>query len=103
MTVTAMPASPKTEAAEPETEEKKGGLKKIVIILVALLGFPVALVMAWVFEATPEGMKFDPVKTGSKRMIAVAIAAEGDIFSSEVEMERAGAPTALPAASSANW
>jgi hypothetical protein len=33
-----------------------------IFILVALLGFPVALVMAWVFESTPDGMKFDPVK-----------------------------------------
>jgi TolB-like protein len=45
-----------------------------IFILVALLGFPVAVVMAWVFEQTPEGMKFDPVKAGTKRIIAIAIA-----------------------------
>src|SRR5688572_24489726 len=45
-----------------------------VFILVALLGFPVTLVMAWVFDATPEGVTFDPVRTGSKRVIAVAVA-----------------------------
>jgi hypothetical protein len=28
-----------------------------VFILVALLGFPVALVMAWVFDVTPEGLE----------------------------------------------
>ena len=39
MTVTAMPANAqKGEAAAPEPEEKKkGGLKKILIILVALI------------------------------------------------------------------
>jgi TolB-like protein/Tfp pilus assembly protein PilF len=43
-------------------------------ILVALLGFPVTLVMAWVFERTPEGMQLDPAQRGTKRMIAVAVA-----------------------------
>ena len=44
-----------------------------VFILVALLGFPVTLVMAWVFESTPEGMHLDPVRQGSKRMVAIAV------------------------------
>jgi TolB-like protein/Flp pilus assembly protein TadD len=44
-----------------------------VFILVMLLGFPVALVMAWVFESTPEGVAFDPVRKGTKRMVAVAV------------------------------
>ena len=44
-----------------------------VFILVALLGFPVTLVMAWVFEMTPEGPQLDPVKKGTKRMVAVAV------------------------------
>jgi len=44
-----------------------------VFILVALLGFPVTLVMAWVFEVTPEGMHLDPVKQGTKRMVAIAV------------------------------
>jgi TolB-like protein len=41
-----------------------------VFILVALLGFPVALVMAWVFDVTPEGMKLDASHAGSKRVFA---------------------------------
>jgi TolB-like protein/Tfp pilus assembly protein PilF len=41
-------------------------------ILVAFLGFPVALVMAWVFDATPEGVKLDPASTGTVRVFAVA-------------------------------
>jgi hypothetical protein len=40
-------------------------------ILVALLGFPIALVLAWVFEATPEGMKLDASATDGKRVMAV--------------------------------
>jgi len=44
-----------------------------IFILVALLGFPVALVLAWVFEATPEGVKFDASAKGSKRVIGAAV------------------------------
>lgn len=44
-----------------------------VFILVALLGFPVTLVMAWVFESTPEGMRMDPVRSGSKRIFAICV------------------------------
>ena len=35
-----------------------------VFILVSLLGFPLALVMAWIVDATPEGMKLDPSPAG---------------------------------------
>jgi TolB-like protein/Tfp pilus assembly protein PilF len=44
-----------------------------IFILVALLGFPVTLVMAWVFDATPEGMQLDPVRKGTKRVVAAAV------------------------------
>jgi len=44
-----------------------------IFILVALLGFPVTLVMAWVFEATPEGIRVDPARGGTRRMVAVAV------------------------------
>jgi len=43
-----------------------------VFILVLLLGFPIALVMAWMFEVTPDGLKRDEAPTGNKRIIAVA-------------------------------
>ncbi len=43
-----------------------------IFILVALLGFPVALVLAWVFDATPEGLKLDANTSGSKRLFAAA-------------------------------
>ena len=43
-----------------------------IFILVALLGFPVVLVMAWVFEHTPEGVRLDPVQRGTKRVVAVS-------------------------------
>src|SRR6476659_4841709 len=45
-----------------------------VFILVALLGFPIALVMAWVFESTADGVHLDPVRQGTKRVVAVAVA-----------------------------
>ena len=44
-----------------------------VFILVALIGFPVAVVMAWVFEATPDGMQLDPVRTGTKRVVGAGM------------------------------
>jgi TolB-like protein/Tfp pilus assembly protein PilF len=44
-----------------------------VFMLVALLGFPVSVVMAWVFEATPEGVQVDPVRTGTKRVVGAAM------------------------------
>jgi TolB-like protein/Tfp pilus assembly protein PilF len=43
-----------------------------LITFAILLGFPVALVMAWVFDVTPEGIRVDASKTGSKRVFVVA-------------------------------
>ncbi len=43
-----------------------------VFILLSLLGFPLALVMAWIFDATPEGMKLDTRGTGRARVFAAA-------------------------------
>ena len=43
-----------------------------VFILVSLLGFPLALVMAWIFESTPEGVQLDPSPVGRLRVLAVA-------------------------------
>src|SRR5436190_8555346 len=44
-----------------------------IFILVALLGFPVTVVMAWVLEATPDGVQLDPVRKGTKRIVAIAV------------------------------
>jgi adenylate cyclase len=43
-----------------------------IFILVALLGFPIAVVMAWVFDFTRDGVKLDTNTSGSKRLFAVA-------------------------------
>jgi TolB-like protein/Tfp pilus assembly protein PilF len=43
-----------------------------VFILVALLGFPVVLVLTWMIDLTPEGVKLDPDVSGSKRVMAAA-------------------------------
>ena len=43
-----------------------------VFILVLMLGFPFALVMAWAFQATPEGLKLEAAPVGNKRMAAIA-------------------------------
>jgi len=42
-----------------------------VFILVSLLCFPIAVVMAWIYEVTPDGVKTDASGQGSKRVFAV--------------------------------
>ena len=42
------------------------------ITLIVLLGFPVALVLAWIYDVTPEGLKADPAPAGNKRVFAIA-------------------------------
>ena len=43
-----------------------------VLIFVVLLGFPFALMLAWMIELTPEGVKVERAGVGSKRMAATA-------------------------------
>jgi TolB-like protein len=43
-----------------------------VFIFVVMVGFPIALVIAWAVELTPEGIKLDAAPTGNKRMFGVA-------------------------------
>jgi len=43
-----------------------------IFILVSLLGFPISVVMAWVFDFTPEGVKLDSSTSGSKLLFAAA-------------------------------
>jgi len=43
-----------------------------IFILVALLGFPVALVLAWVFDSTSAGVVADPSVRGNKLVFAAA-------------------------------
>jgi adenylate cyclase len=43
-----------------------------IFILIALLGFPIAVVMAWVFDFTPEGVKVAADSSGSRRLFATA-------------------------------
>ena len=43
-----------------------------IFILIALLGFPIAVVMAWVFDITTEGVKLDAGTSGSKLLFATA-------------------------------
>ena len=45
-----------------------------VFILVLMLGFPIALVMAWVFETTPEGVVREPRPAGNAWMSGLAAA-----------------------------
>src|SRR6185369_6529035 len=43
-----------------------------LVTFIILLGFPIALVLAWILDVTPEGIKVDKAPVGTKRMIIVA-------------------------------
>jgi len=43
-----------------------------LVTFIILIGFPIALVLAWVLDVTPEGIKVDKAPVGTKRMIAIA-------------------------------
>jgi adenylate cyclase len=42
-----------------------------MVTLLVMLGFPLALVLAWIFEVTPEGMHVTEGRTGSKRFYGI--------------------------------
>ncbi len=44
-----------------------------LITFVIMLGFPIALVLAWIFDVTPEGIKVDGAPAGNKRVIGAAV------------------------------
>jgi TolB-like protein/Flp pilus assembly protein TadD len=55
-----------------------------VVIVLLLIGFPVALVLAWVFDVTPQGIKMTPTVAapiGSRRRNLVVLAATGIVVS----------------------
>jgi TolB-like protein/Tfp pilus assembly protein PilF len=43
-----------------------------LITFAILLGFPIALVLAWVLDVTPQGIKVEGAGVGNKRVIAIA-------------------------------
>ena len=45
-----------------------------LVTLLALLGFPVALVLAWIFDLTPEGLRLELAPAGNKRVLLAAAA-----------------------------
>jgi TolB-like protein len=73
-----------------------------VFILIVLLGFPIAVVMAWVFDITPEGVKLDASASGSKRLFAGAtlliVLALGWYFYGQPSFRRSDATTPTAAA-----
>jgi hypothetical protein len=55
-----------------------------VLIVLLLIGFPVALVLAWVFDVTPQGIKMTPTVAasgGPRRRNIVMLAVTGFIIS----------------------
>src|SRR5262245_25870866 len=45
-----------------------------VFILVLMLGFPLVVVLTWVLDVTPEGVRLESSKVGNKRVIGAALA-----------------------------
>ena len=45
-----------------------------LVVLLFALGFPIAVLMAWALQVTPEGVKLDVSTSGGKRMLAIAAA-----------------------------
>ena len=73
-----------------------------LITFVILLGFPVAVVMAWVFDMTPEGIKVEASGVGSKRIFtAAAVLAALALGWYIHERPAASKPAAAPNASAA--
>src|SRR5439155_26691090 len=65
--------------------EIQNGVVRLVIVLVAA-GFPIALVIAWAFELTPEGIKRTedvhiPVENNSKKRTWIYVAIVGAALS----------------------
>jgi len=71
-----------------------------IFIFAALLGFPVSVALAWVFEATPEGVRLDTSTAGSKRVLAAATAlallALGWFFLGQPSFRRGDVPAPAP-------
>ncbi|MEO5629720.1 MAG: hypothetical protein ABIQ62_08135 [Thermomonas sp.] len=80
-----------------------------LVILLFALGFPIAVLMAWALELTPEGMKVDVDTSGSKGMLAIAavliVVALGWFFRGHVfptqHVAQAEVATAAPAVTAA--
>lgn len=76
-----------------------------LVVLLFALGFPIAVLMAWALELTPEGVKLDVGTSGGKRMLAIAAAlmtvALGWFFRGHVLPARHAAPVAQASAASA--
>jgi len=43
-----------------------------LVTLLVMLGLPIAIVMAWMFDVTPDGVRLDASSVGSKRVLSVA-------------------------------
>jgi TolB-like protein/tetratricopeptide (TPR) repeat protein len=44
-----------------------------LVTLLLMLGFPIALLLAWFLERTAEGLRVEPATTGTRRMVGLAI------------------------------
>lgn len=72
----------------PETTLPAG--VETFVIYVAVVGFPIALVLAWAFELTPDGVRRTPTSAGARE------ASGGEADASSAESRRRGQRAPLP-------
>src|SRR5215470_4300560 len=66
-------------AAFPAWELPNWSLRMVIAIL--LLGFPIALMLAWAYDITPQGVRATPAPTGHRRRNVIMLIATGVIIS----------------------
>lgn len=75
-----------------------------LVVLLFALGFPIAILMAWALELTPDGVKLDVSSSSSKGMLAIAAAfmavALGWFFRNHVPPAQQAAQAAAPGVAS---
>src|SRR5256714_143130 len=69
-------------AAFPAWELPNWSLRLVIVLL--LIGFPIALILAWAFDVTPQGIKATPISTvpgAHRRRNLLMLVATGVVFS----------------------
>ena len=74
-----------------------------LITLILLIGFPIALILAWFLERTPEGLKAEPAAQGNKRVVGAAIVLAALAVGWYLRGQPDAGQEALPPGGDARW
>ena len=72
-----------------------------LVTFLLMLGFPIAVLVAWFLEHTPEGVKVEPSSVGNKRMVAAAVVLAALAVGWLLREKREAADPGVPAATTA--